>query len=567
MLELVAGLEDAGRLPHRAGRAQGGLPGRVVAAGRRPGQAADAALPAARRQVHRLRAEPVRPVEPTASDQAGRRPDRLRPPAAALDEGRPPLHLPEGRPRPPALPARSRSMPTPARPATSSTRRPTRSSGPPTPRTSACRRSTGWTKTDEIIYASEQRRLAAPVPDRREDRARSRTRSRRASGSSAASTASTRRSGRSGSAPAARTPDQDPYFIHYYRVNFDGTGLVALTEGDGTHTVEFSPDRKYLDRHLLAASTWPPVHELRRVADGKLVCELEEADVAELKAERLGAAGGVRRQGPRRQDRHLGHHLPAARTSTRARSTRSSSTSTPGRRARSCPRRSAPSTRFASLTDLGFIVVQIDGMGTANRSKAFHDVCWKNLKDAGFPDRILWHKAVGREVPVLRHHAASASTAARPAGRTRPAACCSTRDFYKVGRRRLRLPRQPHGQGVVERAVDGLPGRPALRRVLEHRQRPPAARQAAADRRRAGHERAAGIDAARGGRADQGRTRTSTCWSCPAAATAWAGAYGDAADAGLLRPPPARASSRRTATRRHCEERPARLTASRALEH
>ncbi|HEY1145596.1 MAG TPA: S9 family peptidase, partial [Allosphingosinicella sp.] len=47
-----------------------------------------------------------------------------------------------------------------------------------------------------------------------------------------------------------------------------------------------------------------------------------------------------------------------------------------------------------SLADLGFIVVQIDGMGTLNRSKAFHDVAWKNLADSGFPDRILWHKAV-----------------------------------------------------------------------------------------------------------------------------------------------------------------------------
>jgi dipeptidyl aminopeptidase/acylaminoacyl peptidase len=44
--------------------------------------------------------------------------------------------------------------------------------------------------------------------------------------------------------------------------------------------------------------------------------------------------------------------------------------------------------RFASLTDLGFIVVQLDGMGTANRSKAFHDVCWKNLKDAGLDQAI-----------------------------------------------------------------------------------------------------------------------------------------------------------------------------------
>jgi dipeptidyl aminopeptidase/acylaminoacyl peptidase len=47
-----------------------------------------------------------------------------------------------------------------------------------------------------------------------------------------------------------------------------------------------------------------------------------------------------------------------------------------------------------AMAELGFIVVHIDGMGTSNRSKAFHDVAWKDLADAGFPDRILWHKAV-----------------------------------------------------------------------------------------------------------------------------------------------------------------------------
>ncbi|MDQ6612989.1 MAG: S9 family peptidase, partial [Gemmatimonadota bacterium] len=46
------------------------------------------------------------------------------------------------------------------------------------------------------------------------------------------------------------------------------------------------------------------------------------------------------------------------------------------------------------LAEHGFIVAQVDGMGTANRSKAFHDVAWRNLGDAGFPDRILWHKAI-----------------------------------------------------------------------------------------------------------------------------------------------------------------------------
>ncbi len=51
------------------------------------------------------------------------------------------------------------------------------------------------------------------------------------------------------------------------------------------------------------------------------------------------------------------------------------------------------------LTEMGFVVAQMDGMGTNNRSKAFHSVAWKNLGDAGFPDRILWHKAVAAKYP------------------------------------------------------------------------------------------------------------------------------------------------------------------------
>ncbi len=54
-----------------------------------------------------------------------------------------------------------------------------------------------------------------------------------------------------------------------------------------------------------------------------------------------------------------------------------------------------------SLAELGFIVVQIDGMGTFNRSKKFHDVCWHNLADAGFADRILWIKALGAKYPYV----------------------------------------------------------------------------------------------------------------------------------------------------------------------
>jgi hypothetical protein len=192
-------------------------------------------------------------------------------------------------------------------------------------------------------------------------------------------------------------PDQDPYFIHYCRVNFDGTGFVALTEGSGTHTVEYSPDEKYLI-DTYSRVDMPPVHELRRVADGSLVCKLESADTSELESngwkppEVFVAKGrdgttdiwGVierprdfdpTKRYPVIESIYAGPHSSYVRKSF------------------------SPRPQWGTLTDLGFIVVQMDGMGTANRSKAFHDVCWHNLADAGFPDRILWHKAAAAKYP------------------------------------------------------------------------------------------------------------------------------------------------------------------------
>ena len=56
---------------------------------------------------------------------------------------------------------------------------------------------------------------------------------------------------------------------------------------------------------------------------------------------------------------------------------------------------------WSGLAELGFIVVQMDGMGTSNRGKVFQDVCYKNLKDAGFPDRILWMKAAAEKYSYM----------------------------------------------------------------------------------------------------------------------------------------------------------------------
>ncbi|MBS2036711.1 prolyl oligopeptidase family serine peptidase [bacterium] len=84
-----------------------------------------------------------------------------------------------------------------------------------------------------------------------------------------------------------------------------------------------------------------------------------------------------------------------------------------------------------SLADQGYIVVQIDGMGTNGRSKAFHDVCWQNLKDAGLPDRKLWIRAAARRYPQmdLSRVAIYGSSAG---GANAVAALIWHSDFYKV---------------------------------------------------------------------------------------------------------------------------------------
>jgi dipeptidyl aminopeptidase/acylaminoacyl peptidase len=194
-------------------------------------------------------------------------------------------------------------------------------------------------------------------------------------------------------------PGQDPYQVHHARVNLDGTGLVVLTEGDGNHEVRFSPDRRYLI-DTYSRVDLPPVTELRRADDGSLVCRLEEADVSALAARgwrppvRFVARG---RDGT--TDIHGVIYPPARLDPFRTYPVIEQIYAGP--QGAFVPKRFDAVHRAERLTELGFAVVQIDGMGTNWRSKAFHDVCWKNLADAGFPDRIAWMKAAAEAFPYL----------------------------------------------------------------------------------------------------------------------------------------------------------------------
>jgi dipeptidyl aminopeptidase/acylaminoacyl peptidase len=192
-------------------------------------------------------------------------------------------------------------------------------------------------------------------------------------------------------------PGKDPYFIHNYRINFDGTGLTPLTEADANHIVSFSPDTKYYV-DTFSRVDQPPVSELRRVEDRKVLMEVERADIQELLKTGWRAPEVFTAKGRDGKTDIWGIILrPMAFDKSKKYPVIESIYAGP--QDSFVPKSFSPYYSMQSLAELGFIVVQCDGMGTSNRSKAFHDVCWKNLGDAGFPDRILWHKAVAAKYP------------------------------------------------------------------------------------------------------------------------------------------------------------------------
>lgn len=194
--------------------------------------------------------------------------------------------------------------------------------------------------------------------------------------------------------------EQDPYYIHYARVNFDGSGLTLLTAGDGTHDVEYSPDGRFLiDRY--SRIDMPGVTELRRADSGSIVCELERADWSGLLS--LPWTPTERFVAPGRDGKTAIYGIIVRPTRfDAAKKYPVIENIYAGPHSAFVPKAfDAHLGTMQDLAELGFIVVQIDGMGTAHRSKAFHAVCWQNIGDSGFPDRIAWMKAAANTRPEM----------------------------------------------------------------------------------------------------------------------------------------------------------------------
>ncbi|MFD2598740.1 DPP IV N-terminal domain-containing protein [Sphingobacterium corticis] len=224
---------------------------------------------------------------------------------------------------------------------------------------------------------------------------------------------------------------EDPYLVRYYSIGLDGKGLKELTPEESNHQAFFNANHNlFVDQYSRVDQA--PVTVLRDAKDGSVVMKLEEGDISQLEA--------------------TGWHAPEIFESVG----RDGETSIWGVIIR--PSNFDPSMKYPvieyiyagphssfvpksfyanpsgmhELAELGFIVVQIDGMGTSNRSKAFHDVAWKNLKDAGFPDRIAWMKAAAQKYNYMDlDRVGIYGTSA--GGQSSTAGLLFHPEFYKVG--------------------------------------------------------------------------------------------------------------------------------------
>jgi dipeptidyl-peptidase 4 len=223
----------------------------------------------------------------------------------------------------------------------------------------------------------------------------------------------------------------DPYFAHFYRVGFDGKGQALLTPEEANHEVTLSESGRYFVDSYSKPDA-PPVGLLRDNT-GKLVAPLETADLSKLVAAgwkppipiTVKARDGVTdlyglmfqpaNLDPNRKYPIINHIYPGPQTGS------------VGSRSFSAARSDCQ-----ALAELGFIVVEIDGMGTPLRSKKFHEAYFGDMGDNTLPDQVAGmrqlaqrHKWIDIERAGIYGHSGGGYAAAD--------AMFRYPDFFKVG--------------------------------------------------------------------------------------------------------------------------------------
>jgi dipeptidyl-peptidase-4 len=183
---------------------------------------------------------------------------------------------------------------------------------------------------------------------------------------------------------------EDPYFTNYYRVDFDGRHQQLLTPEVANHDITASPDGGTFADIYSTAET--PSTAVIRDDRGKVLLTLAHEDISAL------LSAGWKPPTPitvkaRDGKTPLYGFLWKPTTFNAAKRYPIIDYVYPGPFTGSCTTRSfaAAERDNQSLADLGFIVVCIDGMGTPNRTKSFHDAHASSPAEMGddtIPDQV-----------------------------------------------------------------------------------------------------------------------------------------------------------------------------------
>lgn len=185
-----------------------------------------------------------------------------------------------------------------------------------------------------------------------------------------------------------RETDRDPYYRHFYKANLDDGTVTLLTPEDADHVISFAPSGEY----FVTAHSKLDIPQSTRLYDtsGTLVMDLEEADISELVAKGFpipipfvakardgetdlyGVMYRPSNFDPNRRYPIVNNIYPGPQVGSIG-----ARTFMPGRRGNP-----------QALAELGFIVVQIDALGTPLRSLDFHTYYHGDMADNGLPDQI-----------------------------------------------------------------------------------------------------------------------------------------------------------------------------------
>ncbi|HNE93529.1 MAG TPA: prolyl oligopeptidase family serine peptidase [Chitinophagaceae bacterium] len=184
----------------------------------------------------------------------------------------------------------------------------------------------------------------------------------------------------------AKEKNENPYYLHLYKVNFDGTGLKLLNEGDFDHQISLNDNNAFFVNNFSRVNTTPK--SVLYNNEGKKVLDLETADLSSLFATgykfpepfKVKADDGI-------TDLYGVMYKPFDFDSTKKYPL--IEYVYPG------PQTEAVNASFSRgmdrvdrLAQLGFIVVTVGNRGGhPSRSKWYHNFGYGNLRDYGLADK------------------------------------------------------------------------------------------------------------------------------------------------------------------------------------